>query len=201
LKHAILVGGIMSLLNNIIEYPDIFENIHIQKLYHNIALRTPSWGFQRSFSSDDDLMLRFSLDPDGEIVKTLFPIIVNKTKINFKIRDVYLNGQLFGMSGAPHSDHTEQNTYTFLVYVNPVWKDEWGGRTIFFDKYQIEEINPETGKSKLKDITNSGASKSFLPKANLGLMFPSKIIHYAESPTKECKLLRVTLAFKLLRVF
>lgn len=186
----------MSLLDNIVEYPDIFHVVQVKRLFKT-ALESKSWGFQTSLNesvSEANHFLRLDLNPYGEIITTLFPSILDRTKINFKIIDVYLNGQFFGMPGLPHYDDIGEDKYTFLVYLNPVWKDDWGGKTIFLDKYAARDRSFKTEITK-----NSDESKAIYPKNNLGLLFPSKIIHYAEAPTQNCKELRITLAFKLIR--
>ena len=108
--------------------------------------------------------------------------MLNKIKIikkkNFVINRVYANGQSYGLSGSYHQDeHDNGNIYkTFLYYVNPNWKSEWGGSTLF---KQNEEIYIQP----------------FIP--NNAILFDSTLYHVGLEPTRHCKNLRVTVAFKL----
>ena len=108
--------------------------------------------------------------------------MLNKIKIiigkNFAIERVYANGQTYGLSGSYHQDTLDNgNIYkTFLYYVNPSWKSEWGGSTLF---KQDEEVY----------------TQPFIP--NNAILFDSPTYHVGLEPTRHCKDLRVTVAFKL----
>jgi hypothetical protein len=112
--------------------------------------------------------------------------MLNKIKIitgkNFAIERVYANGQTYGLSGSYHQDETNLNTNnkniykTFLYYVNPNWKSEWGGSTLF---KQDEEVYIQPFIS------------------NNAILFDSTIYHVGLEPTRHFKGLRVTVAFKL----
>ena len=82
------------------------------------------------------------------------------------------------MPGSLHKDVEEDDNYykTFLFYVNDWWGWEWGGETIFVEDDKIH--------------------KEF-PMPNTGLLFSSNIIHAGLEPTRHCRELRVTLAFKM----
>ncbi len=65
-----------------------------------------------------------------------------------------------------------------MLYVNERWKHSWGGRTWFRD--------------------DNGNIMFSTPKPNWGVFFPGWMDHYAESPTKKFKGLRMTIAWKFL---
>lgn len=132
--------------------------------------------------------LMLKLDDDIFFTDFLFCKIKKHIGNNFKIERVYANGQYFGMPGRPHFDSSEENRYTFLIYVNKCWDVLWGGQTIFFDKF----IDTER-----KKITISSKTLSFYPKPKSSLFFPSNLYHYAESPTKNCLDFRFSIAYKL----
>jgi len=96
----------------------------------------------------------------------------------FDLIQVYANGQTYGMCGSLHTDNEfNDDTYkTFLYYVNPWWNYIWGGETIFVNNDNIYKQSP-------------------IP--NTGLLFNSSILHAGLEPTRHCKELRVTVAFKL----
>jgi len=108
--------------------------------------------------------------------------ILNKIKIitkkKFVIKRVYANGQTYGLSGSYHQDECDNGDIykTFLYYVNPNWKSEWGGSTLF-ERNEEVYIQP------------------FI--SNNAILFDSDIYHVGLEPTRHCKDLRVTLAFKL----
>jgi len=88
----------------------------------------------------------------------------------------YMNAHTYGVEGYPHTD-TIRNGHTVLVYLNDVWKREWGGETMFYDKDTVLYAE--------------------LPKRNKGLIFDGKICHVAKGVTRLCPSLRVTLMFKI----
>ena len=123
-----------------------------------------------------------------ELIQDVFftEYMLNKIKIitekNFAIDRVYANGQTYGLSGSYHQDKSDLNTNnkniykTFLYYVNSNWKSEWGGSTLF---KQNEEVY----------------TQPFIP--NNAILFDSPTYHVGLEPTRHCKDLRVTVAFKL----
>jgi len=119
-----------------------------------------------------------------ELIQDVFftEYMLNKIKIitkkNFIINRVYANGQTYGLSGSYHQDAFDNGDIykTFLYYVNPNWKSEWGGSTLF---QKNEEVY----------------TQPFI--SNNAILFDSTIYHVGLEPTRHCKDLRVTVAFKL----
>lgn len=107
---------------------------------------------------------------------TLFNRVCELTGQNWKIRKVYVNGQTHGQCGSMHQDCIEPGDHTFLMYMNPEWKIEWGGMTVF-----------ETG-----DVV--------VPKPNTAIFFKADIWHAGLEPTALYKGMRMSLTYKLAAV-
>jgi hypothetical protein len=102
----------------------------------------------------------------------------------FKIRDVFVNGQTYGIENALHTDNPrdEEGWYTVLIYLNPEWHIDYGGETMFYN-------------SARTDVTYA-----VVPKPGRIVFFDARHPHWARPPTRNTQDLRVTMAFHLTRV-
>lgn len=89
----------------------------------------------------------------------------------------YANAHTFGIEGYPHVDSRKPGNYTTIFYLNPQWKPEWAGETVFLND--------------LGDIAHA-----VLPKPGRAVVFDGRIVHSARAVTRLCPALRVTLMFK-----
>lgn len=89
----------------------------------------------------------------------------------------YANAHTFGVEGYPHTDSRTPGNYTTICYVNPVWKPEWAGETIFLND--------------MGDIAHA-----VLPKPGRVVVFDGRIVHAARGLSRICPAMRVTLMFK-----
>ncbi len=89
----------------------------------------------------------------------------------------YANAHTFGIEGAIHQDSHQLGNYTTIVYVNPSWKPDWAGETVFFND--------------VGDIWNA-----VLPKPGRIVTFDGRIKHVARAVSRVSPALRVTLMFK-----
>jgi Rps23 Pro-64 3,4-dihydroxylase Tpa1-like proline 4-hydroxylase len=89
----------------------------------------------------------------------------------------YANAHTFGVEGHPHTDSRTQGNYTTICYINPSWKPEWAGETVFFNE--------------LGDIAHA-----ILPKPSRIVTFDGRIRHAARGLARVCPAMRVTLMFK-----
>lgn len=89
----------------------------------------------------------------------------------------YANAHTFGVEGYPHVDSRKPGNYTTIIYVNPIWKPEWAGETVFLND--------------LGDIAHA-----VLPKPGRIVIFDGRITHAARGLTRICPAMRVTLMFK-----
>lgn len=102
----------------------------------------------------------------------------------FELRQIFLNGQTYGLDNAIHTDRPsdEEGWYTALVYLNPKWSIGDGGETQFYNRERTEVI------------------RSVVPGAGRVILFDARHPHWGRAPTRNCRLLRVTLAYRLTRL-
>lgn len=103
--------------------------------------------------------------------------IKNKNPESILLR-VYVNAYTHGTDTAPHTDSNRENEQTHILYLNKEWKPLWCGETVIFDK------------------TQSDIEKSYLPKFNRLITFPSNRLHAARPIHKSCNELRIVLVLK-----
>lgn len=141
-----------------------------------------NWKFSQSSNEEDSLTFWYlDLNSTPFFTEVVANRIREVTKTEFVIDRVYANGQTHGLCGNVHRDRQlceEGDFMTFLLYTHPEWDLSWGGATAIYD----ERIKLE---------------KLILPKPNHAVMFDSKMPHIGYEPTRHCKELRVSVAFKL----
>jgi hypothetical protein len=107
----------------------------------------------------------------------------------FKLDHILVNSQSTLQDGEPHYDNYQKNGYTFMVYMNPVWDIQWGGMTVFLDRFVDENKNIVVNDQK--------RNRCIFPVPNMGVLFPSNIIHFALGPNRKFGGQRITVAYKL----
>lgn len=141
-----------------------------------------NWKFSQSSNEEDSLTFWYlELTQDPFFSDYLMNKIRLVTGQDFKLDRVYANGQTHGLCGNIHRDRQvcEDGEYrTFLIYTHPEWYLAWGGSTIIYDE-----------RTKLETFIP--------PKPNHAVMFDSKMPHIGLEPTRHCKQLRTSVAFKL----
>lgn len=85
---------------------------------------------------------------------------------------------LYGEHYVPHYDSEELEHLTALLYLNPEWKPEWYGETMFYSSQTPEIL-------------------SFLPSPGRVLVFDSTLYHRVGIPSRVCPSSRATLVMKL----
>ena len=160
-------------MNDIKEFDDVFDDDDRLKIVKKID--KSSWKFGHSATPESKSRFWFiQLRDDSFFATNLFEKIQFKIGAQCILRRVFANGQTYGLDGCWHTDSTDSDQYTFVYYVNEDWKSDWGGETLFNINNKIITI---------------------IPKHNKGIFFPSNVIHYGKSPSRECYKLRITLAF------
>lgn len=92
---------------------------------------------------------------------------------------VYVNAYTHGNDTSPHTDSIRKNEKTYILYLNREWNPMWCGETVIFNQAQTE------------------IEKSYLPKFNRMITFPSDRLHAARPIHKSCNELRTVLVFKI----
>jgi Rps23 Pro-64 3,4-dihydroxylase Tpa1-like proline 4-hydroxylase len=181
----------MSALNDIVELYDLIPEDYLDKIYL-YGTTIGKWNLQSSSTEfKNKKFLQMDIN-DNPLTKSIIKILETHLNKKFHLHRCYLNGQFFGIPGAPHVDSIDKHEYTFLLYLNPNWEITWGGQTIFFDKsYDVE---------RKEMITHTQNVKTYYPNKKLSLFFPGNIEHYAECPSKDCDELRISMAFKLMEI-
>lgn len=123
-----------------------------------------------------------NLEEDTFFTKKFLSRIEQLTGKNFEIDRVYANGQTYGLPGDIHRDVDEniyapELYYTLLYYTNPIWDVRWGGSTTV--------------------INEDNTVDTIMYNHNTAILFPSVLNHFSCEPSRHCKDLRVTVAFKL----
>ena len=162
----------------------------IFNIYHNVlneydhsycidtTLNSSTWQFGGySVSTDDSVKFWFNNLIENQFYTVHFLNRIEEiTGLRFSLNRVYANGQTYGLPGNFHVDDESDDCYTFLYYVNPQWCPSWGGSTVFYHEDDIIQYSPTP---------------------NSGLLFKSNILHAGLEPTRHCKEMRVTVAFKM----
>lgn len=155
------------------------------------------WGLQVSRTNHQSHKQFWMMDLSDEpfFTEKLFTNVTSIIGSNFEIQRVYANGQTYGQSGVPHEDSSDPNAYTFLVYMNREWDILWAGDTIFLNSF----FDVQTNKQRFFDGDYINKTMKISPQPNNAIFFPGRIIHFAESPSRDFYGVRTTLAYKLIK--
>ena len=155
-----------------------FLDVSEFNMVNKVLKESSSWCFKGKSMNGDNKFWYHELMNDPYFSEVLVRKIMQTTGLNLKLERVYANGQSFGQNGSFHQDSTEPNTFTFLLYLNEIKRedlDEWGGETQF----------------KMNDRL-----LSFQPETNSALIFMSEIFHRGLSASRYINEMRITVAWK-----
>jgi hypothetical protein len=157
----------------------LYTDVFCEQDYHEIwsFLRSNNWSFGHT-SNSKSLKRFWSMDFSNNLFFTehLFGVIKKLIGDNYTIERVYANGQTYGLNGEFHYDCLDDCGYTFLYYPNREWKTDWDGCTVIHEGENI---------------------RSFYPLPNTAIMFPGKLLHCGNGPSREFYDLRISIAYKL----
>jgi SM-20-related protein len=101
-------------------------------------------------------------------------------KERFSLWRMYCNNNVYGDMSRPHRDSPPRaRDVTALLYASPVWRPEWAGETIFYDKA-------------------GDAVACVAPRPARVALFRSAIVHRNGVPSRECYEPRLVVALKYL---
>ena len=154
-------------------YDDFFP-IDIQKEIFHKLMTSHAW----SYTGGGEIS-RFwhvdGLENDDYFSSFLYDKICQNLNKKFSaFSRIYANGQTSCQYGVPHIDDGDM---TFLYYPNLEWQLTWQGGLFF--------------------IKNNEIYKTITYKPNRAVLFPAKIKHYADAPSRLYNELRISLAYKL----
>ena len=162
--------------NYYIEFEEVLPNHIFKEKYYELI--TGKWiYFGNSNESSPYYFWNQNLIDDSFYNDELLKKIEKLCQQEFKLTRVFANGQTFGQPGILHQDSKDDDTYTFIIYMNPYWNIHWGGNTVFYK--------------------NENNYMSYTPKPNFGLIFKSNLLHVGLDPSRDCKELRITVAYTL----
>ena len=176
-------------MNEIEVYDDFFE----EKIHLDIfkKLMTSNWGISGGVPEKPEIFWHYDgLDKQEYFSDYLYKLICKKLGKGFKsVERIYANGQTAGQCGTPHCDDGD---FTFLYYANLEWDVNWQGHLIFMEN---EKDKQKEGNAFVN--TNMETSRIVSYKPNRAILFPAKIWHYADAPSRFFNGLRISLAYKL----
>ena len=154
-------------------YDDFFP-IDIQKEIFHKLMTSHAW----SYTGGGEIS-RFwhvdGLENDDYFSSFLYDKICQNLNKKFSaFSRIYANGQTSCQYAVPHIDDGDM---TFLYYPNLEWQLTWQGGLFF--------------------IKNNEIYKTITYKPNRAVLFPAKIKHYADAPSRLYNELRISLAYKL----
>jgi hypothetical protein len=170
-------------IESIIVYDDFFSESTQDEIIN--LLNRPRWSFTGGGGHSKFWHME-GLEEEEFFKDYLFKEICQKLGKNFKIERVYANGQTAGQSGVPHVDDGD---WTFLYYPNKEWHAILNGALFFLEK---------TSQDDSFSLLQGEVIKTVSYKSNRGVLFSSKILHYADAPERHYHGLRVSLAYKML---
>ena len=168
--------------NNIITYQNFFDPDDFKIILDHLNRPMWKWGhgsLPENHPDRPEFVTPFwamELRREAFFVDYLLNVIRNKTNQEFIFDGCYCNGHTYGSSGTFHKDWEDSSGRTVLLYANDVWKQEWGGKTVF-------------------NIDGEYYYNEFIP--NSIVIFPGMIPHRAETTTRLFTGLRKTVAWKL----
>ena len=174
----------------------VFDNVFSEELASKTweFLQKPKWSFTGGSETGGRFWHMEKLNEESFFSKNLYKIICDqhlKAKSNeYQLVHCYANGQTANQNGTAHSDSKDlnDNTYTFLYYPNPEWDLRWNGALFFLNHMgQQPPINSEIIKTV-----------SYRP--NRAIFFSGNICHFAEAPSQRFTGLRVSVAWKLIKL-
>ena len=153
---------------------------------HGVRFLDQYW----EMSFNDDM---YSWEQNDFGINDLWKVIKSKISDSFvdmdlDILDCRAHGITESRFGLPHSDDDDGNIWNVIYYVNPIWKPEWDGATVFYK-------GVDTLKNEEPEII-----KSVYPKPGRFLFLNSLIPRMGTQPNKFFPGLRTTLLFKCMNV-
>lgn len=148
----------------------IFPHRFHTQFYYNFALNADYKIDVSSQILENDKIwtLRHHMSLDA-IKNIQLETLLKKSKFQNYIKNYYLQDAIINIirPGEIQYFHThDSSTLNILYYINPHWKREWAGETVFYDKFGKEPTNIVEYKPNRAVIFNGDTPHSARPPAN-----------------------------------
>ena len=159
----------------------IVDNFLSREELNKVLYKSDNFHWEYGHSSTGNSIKFWSCDLENDEFFTTYILkkIEKYFTKKFTIDRVYANGQTYGMDGSYHTDNNDDNTYTFLMYVSDITKENvssFDGYTLFKKDNKVICVEPIL---------------------NRGVLFKSNILHKGMGPSRSANMLRISIAFKL----
>lgn len=158
--------------------------------------QSPNWyfGYLPNGADNSDPFWRMDLD-GNQVSNSLWVTVQSRCEAlvgkRLEVLRQYANGHTYGLGGEPHRDDSREGTYTLLYFPMLEWAPNWDGETIFY--------KGGDGANKPQPTNWEGFDRTHAirPLPNRAILFDARIPHEGRAPSRHCRGLRVTVAFKL----
>lgn len=162
---------------------DIATSIEVNNLF--LGLEASAFKRNERARPDTSAYIHWALNLQPDQFKKLpfytrlIESVARLTEKEYRVYRGYVNYASYGDMLFTHTDCLPENDeMTVLMFVAPKWDIEWGGETMFYNKYDDCEF-------------------ACTPKPGRIVIFHGAIKHAGRPPSKICVMPRYTLAFKL----
>ena len=163
--------GDIQVVDNFLSTEELNKVLHKSENFH--------WRYGHSSTGNGIKFWNCDLKDDEFFSTHIFKKIEKCFKKKFIINRVYANGQTYGLDGAYHIDDDDIDTYTFLLYISNITKENvksFDGYTLFKKDDRIVCVEPIFNRC---------------------VLFKSNILHKGMAPSRNTNMLRISIAFKL----
>ena len=168
-------------MENILVYDNFLNSDELNKAKEIIESKRWSWGHKSLDEINTTPFWTMDLSNIDFFSIYLKEVIEKHFGKKFKLLRVYANGQSFGQDGNYHTDSSDDNTYTFVLYLSHIEKKfiDTAGGYIYFK------------------IPGKNYNICFEPIYNRSIFFPSKYIHKGTAFSRYVMDLRICVSWKL----
>jgi len=178
----------MQFTEKIKEYDQVISQEMFEKLPH--YLQKKNWGLNASDPQyqPHKKFWGMILSEEPFFNQAIFSRIKTLTERDFTISRIIANAQSTLQDGSPHHDDISANSWTFILYCNSDWDYQWGGQTVFFDRYRTPNGEIDIVSNRVHNV---------YPIPNTGVLFPGNMMHYAQGPNRDFYEVRYSVAWHL----
>jgi hypothetical protein len=170
--------------NRVHIYDQILTPTEVEIAASIISSKNWEYSGRSGMKSDKPSFWYMNLTDEDFFTKIIFEKVTQVVGGDFELQRVYANGHTFALDGEFHVDDEREEAYTCILYLSP--------------EITNESVNDIGGYTLFK--TNENYVTGVLPIFNRAVIFKSNVLHCGLSPSRFSGVLRITVAFKLLKV-